>query len=239
MTLPATEIVYPENDGKPMSDNTLQFEWIQRLTANLAALFRGRADVFVGGDLLWYPVEGFPEIRQAPDTFVVLGRPQHYRGSYQQWKEDNVPMTVVFEVLSPANTNTEMRAKLEFYQEYGAEEYYVIDPDSNTLEIYRRRGDAFAPQRLRGERYTSPLLGIHFDLSESELIVRYPDDRPFVHLADERHRADTAEERAGAAEERAGAAEERLARVIELARKVRQGVATAEDLADLERLANG
>ena len=55
-------IVYPESDGKPMSDNTRQFRWIQTLAANIAALFHDRADVFVCGNQNWYPVEGHPEI---------------------------------------------------------------------------------------------------------------------------------------------------------------------------------
>src|SRR5687767_8818799 len=88
-------IVYPERDGKPMADNTKQFLWIQTIEGNLQSLFRDRADVFVAGDNLWYPVEGELEIRQAPDVYVVFGRPKGHRGSYKQWEEDNVPLTVV------------------------------------------------------------------------------------------------------------------------------------------------
>ena len=35
----AGEIVYPESDGLPMAENTIQFRWIFVLYANLAALF--------------------------------------------------------------------------------------------------------------------------------------------------------------------------------------------------------
>src|SRR4051794_25468794 len=103
LALPVTPklIVYPESDGRPMSDNSKQFRWIFMLYGNIAALFSAVDDVLVGGDMLWYPVEGEPGIRVAPDVFVVFGRPKGDRGSYRQWEEDNVPMTVVFEVLSP------------------------------------------------------------------------------------------------------------------------------------------
>jgi Uma2 family endonuclease len=65
-----TQIVYPDSDGKPMADNTRQFRWITTIKANLDWLFANDADVFVGGDLLWYPVEGDNKTRQAPDVMV-------------------------------------------------------------------------------------------------------------------------------------------------------------------------
>ena len=45
-------IEYPDCDGQPMSDNTLQFKWIVTIKEGLEALFRNHPDVFVAGDLL-------------------------------------------------------------------------------------------------------------------------------------------------------------------------------------------
>src|SRR4051812_5658996 len=98
-------VFYPESDGKPMADNTKQFDWIQLLSSNLRALYRDDPNVFVGGDLLWYWVKGDPDTRCAPDVFVVFGRPKGHRGSYQQWAENGIPMTVVFEIRSPSNSD--------------------------------------------------------------------------------------------------------------------------------------
>src|SRR5262249_48053274 len=95
---PPPTIVYPDTHGQPMSDNTLQFEWIVTLKDNLEAVFADNDNVFVAGDLLWYPVEGEPTIRQAGDVYVIFGRPKGYRGSYQQWAENNIPPHVNFEV---------------------------------------------------------------------------------------------------------------------------------------------
>ena len=69
---PKTAIVYPDSDGKPMADNTRQFRWITTIKSNLDWLFANNADVFVAGDLLWYPVEGDNKTRQAPDVMVAL-----------------------------------------------------------------------------------------------------------------------------------------------------------------------
>ena len=72
-------VVYPDSDGEPMSDNTLQYDWIVTLQGNLDRLL---PDHFVAGDLLWYPVEGRPNLRQAPDVLVALGRAKGHRGRY-------------------------------------------------------------------------------------------------------------------------------------------------------------
>jgi hypothetical protein len=74
----------------------------------LSPLFFDRPDVFVACDLLWYPVEGDPTTRMAPDAMVVFGRPKGRRGSYKQWEEENLPPHAVFEVLASGNRPGEM-----------------------------------------------------------------------------------------------------------------------------------
>src|SRR5436309_1845545 len=111
--------LYPESDGKPLADNTRQARWIVVLFDNLLALFHAIPDVFIAADLLWYAVEGEPGQRIAPDVLVVFGRPKGDRGSYRQWEEADVPITVAFEVLSPGNTHTEMIEKHAFYEDHG------------------------------------------------------------------------------------------------------------------------
>ncbi len=54
-----------------MADNTKQFRWIVVIQQNLEWLFAAD-EVFVAGDLLWYPVEGDPKIRLAPDILWHL-----------------------------------------------------------------------------------------------------------------------------------------------------------------------
>jgi Uma2 family endonuclease len=134
-------VVYPDSDGLPISDNTRQFRWITTIHHNLAWEFAQAEQVFVAGDLLWYPVQGSSAIRQAPDVMVVFGVPKGDRGSYRQWQENHVAPQVVFEILSPGNTLTEMNKKFGFYDRYGVEEYYLYDPDKNDLGGWLRLGD--------------------------------------------------------------------------------------------------
>ena len=125
-----------------MSDNTLQFQWIVTIKEGLEALFRNNPEVFVAGDLLWYPVQGKPKIRTAPDALVAFGRPKGYRGSYKQWEEGGIAPQVVFEVLSPGNRPGELVRKFRFYEQYGVEELYIYDPEKGTLDGWRRGGAA-------------------------------------------------------------------------------------------------
>jgi Uma2 family endonuclease len=85
-----TEVIYPESDGKPMSDNTKQFRWIVTIKDNLELLFASDPNVFIAGDLLWDPVEDHNNLCQAPDVLVAIGRPKGDRGSYKQWQEADI-----------------------------------------------------------------------------------------------------------------------------------------------------
>ncbi len=173
------EIIYPDSDGQPMADNTKQFRWIVLIKENLELLFAEELEVFVAGDLLWYPVEGHPEIRVAPDAMVVFGRPKGDRGSYRQWEEDNIAPQVVFEILSPGNRLKEMARKLQFYQRYGVEEYYVYDPDDNELEGFQRQeGNLELIEEING--WVSPKLGIKFVMTTETLEIYRPDGRKFL-----------------------------------------------------------
>jgi Uma2 family endonuclease len=194
---PPTEqtIHYPEHDGQPMAENTEQFRWIVMIKENLEALFQDRPDVFIAGDLLWYPVEGHPEIRRAPDTMVVFGRPKGRRGSYLQWQEDGIAPQVVFEVLSPGNTLTEMLEKREFYERYGVEEYYIYNPDAPDLAGMLREGDKLRVHRPM-DGWLSPRLGIRFDMSGEELRIFAPDGQPFVSFSELKRQREQAEQRA-------------------------------------------
>src|ERR1700747_1649617 len=116
---------YPASDGLPMSDNTKQFRWIMTIQGGLDALYRDNDNVFVAGNLLWYPVEGNNVIRSAPDIFVAFGRPKGDRGSYLQWEEGNIAPQVTFEVLSPGNRAGDVTNKFQFYERYGVEECYL------------------------------------------------------------------------------------------------------------------
>ncbi len=172
------EIIYPESDGQPMADNTEQFNWIVIIKENLERLFAGVVNVFIAGNLLWYPVQGSLQ-SAAPDVMVIFGRPKGKRGSYQQWLEANIHPQVVFEILSPSNSATEMSNKFLLYQQYGVEEYYIYDPQGVELSGFLRRGEILeAIEQIQG--WVSPRLGIRFELKPDTLEIYRPDGEKFL-----------------------------------------------------------
>uniref|UniRef100_A0A0C1RD71 Putative restriction endonuclease domain-containing protein n=1 Tax=Tolypothrix bouteillei VB521301 TaxID=1479485 RepID=A0A0C1RD71_9CYAN len=229
------DIIYPDSDGKPMSDNTKQFRWITVIYYNLEWLFANESDVFVAGDLLWYPVEGSNNIRIGPDVMVVFGAPKGDRGSYMQWKEGNIPPQVVFEILSPGNTQTEMNKKLVFYERYGVEEYYLYDPDKNDFSGWVRsseRFDVIDPVH----NWVSPRLKIRFDLSGNELSIYRPNGEPFTGYLEISRRLEEVLQRAQQAEQRAEEERQRAEEERQRAEEERQRA--EEERQRAERLAH-
>jgi Uma2 family endonuclease len=209
-TFPTTldlDLLYPSGDGKPMAENTEQYRWIVIIKENLEILFANEPNVFIAADLLWYPIQSQLIAPTAPDTMVVFGRPKGRRGSYRQWQEDNLPPQVVFEILSPSNNDAEMQRKLEFYDTYGVEEYYLYDPDNNNLEGWLRQENALrSVQNMLG--WVSPRLGIRFELEASELALYRPDGQKFLSSIELDRRL--REERLRAEQQRLQAEQQRL-----------------------------
>lgn len=217
-----TPIEYPSSDGKRMAKNTLQFEWIVKIKEGLEAVFLDDPNVFIAGDLLWYPVEGSPTISAAPDTMVVFGRQKGYRLSYKQWEEGGIGPQVVFEVLSPSNTRAEMRDKLDWYDTYGVEEYYVYDPEQVTLQGWKRQNSVLQPILNISEGWVSPRLGVRFELSPECLVIIGPNGRRFHTLPEWVEKYEDAEKRAEAQRKCAEAQRKRAEDAEKLAKDERK-----------------
>jgi len=209
---PADDPDYPSSDGKPMADNTTQFDWIVALQSAINFLFRDQPDVVVAGDCLWYPVEGDNSIRVAPDTMVIFGRPKGHRGSYIQHREAGVPVHVAFEVLSPSNRAGEMRRKLAFYERYGVEEYYVLDPDRARHKGYLRTATGKLEPVAEMFGWTSSRLGIRFEMTRAmrgEFRIIGPDGRPLEFVVEVFAQREAATQRADEAQRQREAATRR------------------------------
>jgi len=193
---PKTTITYPESDGLPMANNTEQFHLITTIEGNLEILFADDPQVFVAGDLLWYPVEGDNTIRQAPDVMVALGRPKGRRGSYLQWLEEGIAPQVVFEILSPGNRKQEMNDKFAFYERYGVEEYYLYDPGRGRLQGWLRNEEGVLAPIEKMHNWRSPRLGIRFFLAGLALELYSPDGSRFLSFVELNQRLEQAEHRA-------------------------------------------
>ena len=112
---------------------------------------------------------------------VVIGRPGGDRGSYKQWEEDNIAPQVVFEIISPANSDAEMGKKQNFYAQYGVLEMYFYDPESFEFWGLVREQSTELPRLITPLNlpWRSPQLNIEFRLFEDGLAVFYPSGQIF------------------------------------------------------------
>jgi len=138
---------------------------------------------------------------------VVFGRPKGYRGSYQQWNEDNIGPQVVFEIWSPGNRPAPMIQKFKFYERYGVEEYYLYDPQTLELTGWQRQEEQLeAIEQIDG--WISPRLGVRFQLSETGLEMFGPSGEAFMSFVELAQVRRQAEARAIEAEQQAQQAEQ-------------------------------
>jgi len=238
MTLSTSlQINYPESDGQPLADNTIQFRLIVTIQGGIDALFLDNPNVFVAGDLFWYPIEGEPWIRQAPDVMVVLGRPKGDRRSYKQWEEDNIPPQVVFEIVSKSNTKEELEiTKRQFYERYGVEEYYIFNPKKGILKGWQRQREVLQPiQTMLG--WVSPRLGIRFEVEGGELEVYRPDGERFASFVEIIQQRQLERQRAEGERQRAQRAEQEKQKERQRAEEERQRAQRAEQEKQKEQLA--
>jgi hypothetical protein len=69
--LPRSEIIYPDSDGKPMADNTLQFRWIVTIKEGLEWVSQDQPKVFGRIGLQRFQI---PELQIADSEKVLCRR---------------------------------------------------------------------------------------------------------------------------------------------------------------------
>jgi len=127
MTEVTLKVHYPESDGQPIGETDQHITEIMELILLLRERYRNAADIYVGGDMLLYYVEGDPHRRVCPDVFVTFGIPKEPpRRSYFLWKEGRPPSLVV-EVTSEGSRREDVEKK-DLYARLGVEEYFLHDP---------------------------------------------------------------------------------------------------------------
>ena len=178
-----------------MAENTRQAEWIVTIMGNLDLQFRDDPNVFVAMDNFIYAVEGDAAMSLAPDVYVAFGRPKGHRGSYKVWEEDDIFPQVVFEIFSPSNSAQEMIEKRDFCFSCGAEEFYVYNPENNTLE-----GDILTSRGVTSiqdwTQFVSPRLGIRFEQVGPDLHIYGANGQRFLKFIEIGKRAEAEAKRA-------------------------------------------
>ncbi len=93
---------------------------------------------------------------------------------------------VMMELVWNSSISTQFMEKIEFLDRYGVQEYYLYDIERKQLSGFIR----FQERDIELEEipdmngWTSPRLGIRFDMSSGELVLRKPDGEPFLSYAE-------------------------------------------------------
>jgi Uma2 family endonuclease len=128
MTTTTRRMNYPESDGKPMGETEVHVFELIRVLLTLRAWFAPRPEVYVGGNMMFYWIEGNPKASISPDVFVVIGaRPSPPRRTFKVW-EEGLPPTAVFEITSRKTRREDQNKKRAVYESIGVQEYVLYDP---------------------------------------------------------------------------------------------------------------
>jgi len=65
---------------------------------------------------------------------------------------------LAIEILSPATSARDFNQKRKLYARHGIQEYWIVDPDDETIEVQRLQGNVFSTLALfeKGQTLTSP-----------------------------------------------------------------------------------
>ena len=133
-------VEYPESDGNPMAETGIHWRVILDVSTALLSRYRDRDDVYVGGDMMMYYVEGATNLSISPDVFVAFGPSREpLRRVWKTWEEGKLA-DFVLEVTSKG-TRRKDEEKRRLFERLGVTEYWQHDPTGE-----------YKPAILKGQR---------------------------------------------------------------------------------------
>jgi Uma2 family endonuclease len=101
-----------------------------------------------------------------PDILVVCDK-----GKLHHEAVRGVP-DLVIEILSPSNTKHDKELKYKIYQEAGVREYWIVDPDAETVTVYNLKDGVYAGITFEG-RVSVPSKILDGCVIDMEKVFRY------------------------------------------------------------------
>ena len=171
-----------------MGETSIHAKLINKLLAMLLQFFEQREDVFLSSNMNLYYEEKNPNKWYAPDLLIAFGVPNHERSSYQIWKENVFPQ-VIFEIASDRTWKTDVSEKLELYGVFGAEEYYILDPEFDFLPApmlaFHRQNGRLLSAPIADNRIFSPRLGLEIVRTKNTFRLFNPNTTEFLRTLEE------------------------------------------------------
>ena len=146
-----TEVFYPETDGMPLPDGYYQSKHMHDLITMLALFFATRDDIVISGDMFIYYAENNPQVRIAPDCFVVIGvsvESFERNNTYLLWEVGKSP-DFVLEIGSPSTAMNDLGWKRDLYAKLEVGEYWMFDPSGGEHYGFALRGERLVDGEYR------------------------------------------------------------------------------------------
>jgi Uma2 family endonuclease len=131
----------------------------QRVLGRIFLSLSGFVEAQGSGVLLFAPFDvllSSVDIVQPDLVYISKGRRSILTEKHAKGAPD-----LVVEVLSPGTRRRDERMKRNLYERAGVEEYWIVDPELETVKIYRQESGAFGAATdlamEKGESLTSPL----------------------------------------------------------------------------------
>lgn len=93
------------------------------------------------GEVFYAPVDVYLEETEVyqPDIIFISKE----RASIIEEKKINGAPDLVIEILSPSSAYYDLRHKMKVYAKHGVKEYWIVDPDERSIEIYENINNHF------------------------------------------------------------------------------------------------
>ena len=182
MAVQPAEKVYTVEDYFAMTDEYPRYELLegeliemtpspvfrhQRVAYKLALILGAYCDVHQLGVIVTAPMDVILSARTVvqPDLIFIA---QARRAQLIQERITGAP-DLVIEILSPATSARDLNQKRKLYARHGVQEYWIVDPDDETIEIQRLHGNVFSTLAIfeKGQSLTSPTFeGLTVDVAQ-------------------------------------------------------------------------
>jgi Uma2 family endonuclease len=171
-------VYYSSSDDEPMGETEWHVKQLAYLIEMLDLQFASTPEVLVSGNNLIYYERGRPKRYLVPDLYVTLGVPKlPRRRSYWPWREGKFP-DFILELLSDRTRDRDYGTKAQTYAEvFGTPEYFLCDPDPESVEGFRLEGKSYHPIEPDPEgRVWSEQLGLGFSFGSDGWVQVYRRD---------------------------------------------------------------
>lgn len=181
-------VYYPEEREDDMGETSIHIKLITNFLQMLLHFFHRKEDVFLSANMNLYYEKGNPHRWFAPDLLIAFGVPNVERSSYLLWREGIFPQ-VIFEIASEKTWRNDLDEKFRFYQDLGAEEYYILDSEfaylPSPLMAFHRRDEKLVGKDIDNDRIFSPRLGLEIVWMENTFRLFNPNTQEFLLTLDE------------------------------------------------------